>query len=233
MRPALLSSLVLILAACDDSGLHALDAPAGGQRAAGDPTVTIDRSAPTREDAEELGLVATVDADTEPDSDADTEADTDLDTSQHAPVDTDGDGLWDAFEVQQGLNPNLPDTDGDGIHDLWDLLGSEFTLHNNDDDGFAWFDPSQATYHFLQSNLDIYNIQQLFGIHHRATVPAHVVVFGTDTWGPLKIDCYPNPGNSPYCATPVGPPPYGLHSSVSAFASLNTCLLYTSPSPRD
>lgn len=37
-------------------------------------------------------------------------------------LDTDGDGLSDEWEIQNGTNPNAADTDGDGLPDGWEVL---------------------------------------------------------------------------------------------------------------
>lgn len=43
-------------------------------------------------------------------------------------ADTDGDGISDGTEVEQGTNPNASDTDGDGIPDSEDSMP---TTNNN------------------------------------------------------------------------------------------------------
>jgi hypothetical protein len=49
--------------------------------------------------------------------------------------DTDGDGLSDAFEIEQGLDPEDPDTDGDGVFDEYE----------EDVDGTGLFDVQQQS----------------------------------------------------------------------------------------
>ncbi|MEQ1565209.1 MAG: hypothetical protein ABMA64_06185 [Myxococcota bacterium] len=60
------------------------------------------------------------DADTDVDTDTDTDADTDTDTNA---VDSDGDGLFDASELELGTDPTDPDSDNDGVND-----GDEFGM---------------------------------------------------------------------------------------------------------
>jgi hypothetical protein len=49
-----------------------------------------------------------------------------------APVDSDGDGMTDAFEAAHGFNPNNPDEDGNGILDGNDDWDGDGTLNKND-----------------------------------------------------------------------------------------------------
>jgi hypothetical protein len=49
-----------------------------------------------------------------------------------APVDSDGDGMTDAFELAHGFNPNNPDEDGNGILDGNDDWDGDGTLNKND-----------------------------------------------------------------------------------------------------
>ncbi len=55
--------------------------------------------------------------------------------------DGDGDGLWDSFEVDLGLNPYLRDTDHDGLDDNFELtIGSSPLDPDSDDDGASDYD---------------------------------------------------------------------------------------------
>jgi hypothetical protein len=55
------------------------------------------------------------DSDGDSDADGDSDGDTDYDPSK---TDSDGDGLSDQHEIDNGTDPNKPDTDGDGVSDL-------------------------------------------------------------------------------------------------------------------
>ena len=115
-------------------------------------------------------------------------------------IDTDGDGLYDAFELEQGLDPLNPDTDGDGIHDHWDLLGSEHALQTQTDDGFAWFDPSATE--LLPPDIaasTVYN-PPISGIHIQRTEPSHVVLFGISQYRPLHAPCIAPPNAPASCS---------------------------------
>ncbi len=53
--------------------------------------------------------------------------------------DTDGDGLGDTWESENGLDPNNPDTDGDGLSDgdEYNELGTDPADYDSDDDGWG------------------------------------------------------------------------------------------------
>jgi len=53
--------------------------------------------------------------------------------AQKVPVDSDGDGLYDAFEKNQGTNPNSADSDGDGLSDYQEY-GFKINPNSNDSD---------------------------------------------------------------------------------------------------
>ncbi len=66
--------------------------------------------------------------------------------AQGSMVDTDGDGLSDADEQQNGTDINKPDSDGDGLPDLWEVevgldpvsaTGINGAEGDPDDDGFT------------------------------------------------------------------------------------------------
>ena len=97
--------------------------------------------------------------------------------------DTDGDGLYDAFELEQGLDPFNPDTDGDGIHDHWDLLGSEHIDPRLDGGGFAWFDPSAGE--VLEPIPRPSRSRQLFGLYVVPDALTDVIVFGSNRSTPV------------------------------------------------
>jgi len=59
-------------------------------------------------------------------------------------LDTDMDGLSDAFETRIGLNINLPDSDGDGLSDKFELDVSKTKPDNPDSDGDRLNDGSEV-----------------------------------------------------------------------------------------
>jgi cell wall-associated NlpC family hydrolase len=60
-----------------------------------------------------------------------------------ADVDTDHDGLTDAFEKLAGTNPQVADTDGDGLNDGYEAMSSHTDPLTADTDGDGISDPSE------------------------------------------------------------------------------------------
>ena len=115
-------------------------------------------------------------------------------------TDTDGDGLYDAFELDHGLDPLNPDTDGDGIHDHWDLLGSEHTLQDpTNTGGFAWFDPSVTTFEAPDRPDAEQSNAPLTGLHLQTVGERSLVVFGPTTRRPVHSTCTPLAYGPPLC----------------------------------
>lgn len=52
-------------------------------------------------------------------------------------LDSDGDGLYDEFEIKQGSNPNKKDTDNDGLNDFEELrFRTDYSNPDTDNDGY-------------------------------------------------------------------------------------------------
>ncbi len=134
----------------------------------------IDRTAPTMDpqDAYRLGLIGN---DRVPYS------------SVFPGEDTDGDGLYDAFELEQGLDPLNPDTDGDGIHDHWDLLGSEHIDPRFNGGGFAWFDPSRLV--ISDSEQAPSRSKRQYGLYIFPDARRDVILFGSNRSTPTGFEC--------------------------------------------
>lgn len=102
--------------------------------------------------------------------------------------DSDGDGLYDAFEIGEGLDPLNPDTDGDGVNDHWDLLGSEPIDPRFSGGGFAWFDPSKTEYPDMG---EVENrARRMYGLYFFPNEPMNVIAFGSNPDAPIGFRCH-------------------------------------------
>ncbi|MDZ7771165.1 MAG: OmpA family protein [Balneolaceae bacterium] len=71
---------------------------------------------------------------------------------QTEPVDTDGDGLTDAEEMDLGTDPNNPDTDGDGLTDGDEVNQYNTDPLNEDTDGDGLTDGAEVNSHNTDPN---------------------------------------------------------------------------------
>ena len=68
------------------------------------------------------------------------------------PVDTDGDGLSDEYEIEYGLNPSSTDTDEDGLDDEYEMSHDEVNATNPDTDGDKLLDGEEVNEYNTEPN---------------------------------------------------------------------------------
>lgn len=89
--------------------------------------------------------------------------------------DTDGDGLFDIFEIKQGMNPLLNDTDGDELSDYDEFYGLTNPLLNDTEgdgmpDGYEVFNGLDPLVNDSLNDLDNDGLTNLFEYHYGSFV---------------------------------------------------------------